>query len=81
MLVQHGLINAPEGTKRNKKIDEEWKVMEQKDVSTIRLCLFNEVKYSVIKENSPNKLRKILEELYMAKSLINQSVLKRELFR
>ena len=54
--------------------------MEQKAVSTIQLCLSDDVKYSVIKENSPTKLWKTLEELYMAKSLTNRWVLKRQLF-
>src|SRR6266498_5667650 len=55
--------------------------MERKAVSTIRLCLSDEVKYSVIKENLPKKLWESLEELYMAKSLTNRWVLKRQLFR
>ena len=48
-LVQ-GLIDALEGTKPDKTTDQEWKVMEQKAVSTIRLSASNEVKYLVIKE-------------------------------
>jgi hypothetical protein len=56
--------------------------MEWKAVSTIRLCLSDEVKYSVIMENSLKKLWKSLEELYMAKLLPNQWVLiKCQLFR
>ncbi|OEL33484.1 hypothetical protein BAE44_0005501 [Dichanthelium oligosanthes] len=55
--------------------------MEWKAVSTIRLCLSDEVKYSVIKDNSPKKSWKILEELHMAKSLTNRWVLKHRLFR
>ena len=61
-LVQ-GLIDALEGTKTEKTTDEECKVMEWKAVSTIRLCLSDEVKYSVIMENSPKKLWKSLEEM------------------
>lgn len=81
VLVQQGLIDALEGTKPESTTAEDWKVMERKAVSTIRLCLSDEVKYSVIKENSPKKLWKSLEELYMAKSLTNRWVLKRQLFR
>ena len=80
VLIQQGLIDALEGSKPEKTSDEEWKVMERKAVSTIRLCLSDEVKYSIIKENSPKKLWESLEELYMAKSLINRWVLKRQLF-
>ena len=50
VLVQQGLIDALEGTKPDKTTDQEWKVMEQKAVSTIRLSASNEVKYLVIKE-------------------------------
>ncbi|OEL37373.1 hypothetical protein BAE44_0001622, partial [Dichanthelium oligosanthes] len=64
--------NALEGNKPAETSDGEWKVMEWKAVSTIRLCLSDEVKYSVIKENSPKKLWKSFEELYMAKSLTNR---------
>ena len=80
VLVQQGLIDALEGTKTEKTTDEECKVMEWKAVSTIRLCLSDEVKYSVIMENSPKKLLKSLKELYMAKLLTNQWVLKCQLF-
>ena len=48
VLVQQGLIDALEGSKSEKTSDEEWKVMEQKAVSTIHLCLSDEVKYSII---------------------------------
>ena len=80
VLVQQGLIDALEGTKTEKTTDEECKVMEWKAVSTIRLCLSDEVKYSVIMENSPKKLLKSLKELYMEKLLTNQWVLKCQLF-
>lgn len=55
--------------------------MRWKTVSTILLYLFDEVKYSLIKENSSKKLWKRLEDLYMAKSLTNRWVLKCQLFR
>ncbi|OEL29737.1 Calmodulin-binding receptor-like cytoplasmic kinase 3 [Dichanthelium oligosanthes] len=44
VLVQQGLIDALEGNKPAKTFDGEWKVMERKAVSTIRLCLSDEVK-------------------------------------
>ena len=34
-LVQQGFIDALEGTKQDKTTNQEWKVMEQKVVSTI----------------------------------------------
>jgi hypothetical protein len=49
VLVQQGLTHALEGIKPDKTTDEEWKVMEREAVSTIRLCLSNEVNYLVIK--------------------------------
>ena len=55
--------------------------MEQKAVSIIRICLSDEVKYSVIKKNSQKKLWNNLEELYMVKSLTNRRVLKWQLLR
>jgi hypothetical protein len=53
VLVQQGLIDNLEGNKPESTAAEEWKVMERKAVITIRLCLSDEVKYLVIKENSP----------------------------
>uniref|UniRef100_K3XRT5 Retrotransposon Copia-like N-terminal domain-containing protein n=1 Tax=Setaria italica TaxID=4555 RepID=K3XRT5_SETIT len=72
VLVQQWLIDALERIKSESTTAEEWKVMEWKAASTIRLYLSDEVKYSVIKENSSKKLWKRLEDLYMAKSLTNR---------
>ena len=65
VLVQQGLIDALKGTKPDKTTDEEWKVMEQKSVNTIQLCLFAEVRYSIVgnERESPKKLWKSLEEM------------------
>ena len=54
--VQQGLIDAPEGNKQDKTTNEDWRAIERKVVSTIRLCVSDEIKYSVIKENSLKKL-------------------------
>jgi hypothetical protein len=80
VLVQQGLIDALEGTKLNKTTDEEWKVMEWKTTSKIRVYL-SDITYSIMKEDSWKKSWKSLEELYMEKSLTNWWVLKHQLFR
>nr|TKV95281.1 hypothetical protein SEVIR_9G352900v2 [Setaria viridis] len=43
VLVQQGLIDVLKGIKPESTTAEEWKVMERKAISTIRLCLFDEL--------------------------------------
>lgn len=45
VLDQQGLIDALEGNKLDNRTAEEWKVMEQKAINTILLCLSDVVKY------------------------------------
>ena len=54
ILVQQGLIKALNGKakKPDKMSEEDWEELEMKAVSTIRLSLAPQVKFSVLKETS-----------------------------
>lgn len=80
MLVQHGLYKALLDKKPDDKKDDDWKELQAKTVSMIRLSLVPEIKYTVLNETSPVKLWEKLENLYMSKSLTNKLYLKKELF-
>ena len=59
---------------------EEWKNLESKCVSTIRLCIADNIINNVIDENSALALWKKLEKLYLVKSLTTKLNLK-DLYR
>ncbi len=61
--------------------DDDWEELQQRAVSMIQLMLALNVKYNVLKETSPIVLLKKLQSLYMSKSLINCSYLKKELYQ
>ena len=52
LLVQQGMVKAL-GEKPKEMSDPDWKELETKVVSTIRLCLADEVMVRVIDEESP----------------------------
>ena len=81
MLVQQGLYKALLDKKPKYMKDDDWKELQAKIVSTIRLNLVPEIKYTVLNETSPAKLWKKSENLYMSKSLKNRLYLKKELFQ
>lgn len=81
ILVQQGLIKPLVGRKPETMSNDDWAEMEMKTVSTIRLCLANEVKYAVLDESSAIKLWQKLEQRYMAKSLTNKLFLKKQLYQ
>jgi hypothetical protein len=80
ILVQQGLYKALQGKRPEGMKDADWEELEAKTVSTIRLALAPEVKYSVLNEKSASKLWKTLEDLYMSKSLTNRLYLKKQLY-
>ena len=53
MLVQQGMVKALCGKKLEGMNDINWKDLEAKTVTTIRLCLANDVMYHVMDEESP----------------------------
>ena len=54
----------------------DWKDLEAKVATTIRLCLADDVMYHVMDEESPTTIWLKLESWYMSKSLMNKSYLK-----
>ncbi|WRX12958.1 hypothetical protein QQP08_005445 [Theobroma cacao] len=61
--------------------DVEWAELEQRCVSTIRLCIGDNVFNHVIDEDSALRLWAKLEKIYLAKSLFNKLQLRRKLYR
>ena len=82
LLVQQGLVKALYG--RAKKLetmtDNEWEELNMKAMSTIQLCLANELMYDVMDDVSTALVRLKLESWYMSKSLTNKLNLKRKLY-
>ena len=60
--------------------DEEWGDLEIRAISTIRLSLTLEIKYSVLNEKSRSDLWEKLKKIYMSKSLTNRLYLNKQLF-
>ena len=63
-------------TKPEEMADIDWKELEAKVVTTIRLCLEDDVMYHVIDEESPAAIWLKLKNQYMSKSLTNKLYLK-----
>ena len=55
--------------------------MDLKDISSIQLCLTDEVMYNLMDEEMTVRLWSRLETLYMIKSLFNKLYLKKRLYR
>ena len=82
LLVQQGLQRALDG-KRKKPLtitDDEWEDLDAKALSTIRLCLADDVLFNIIGETLAASLWNKLESLYMTKSVTNRIYLKRQLY-
>ena len=80
LLVQQGLDQALEDEKPDSMSEREWSKIQRKAVSTIRLALAPEIKFSVLKESTPKSLWEKLESIYASKSLTNRLCLKMELY-
>ena len=82
LLVQQGLSKALSGAskKPEQMSNDDWEDLQAKAVSTIRLCLADEVMYHVIGDDSPAGVWTKLESRYMSKSLTNKLFLKQKLF-
>ena len=82
MLVQQGLQKSLDG-KRKKPLtmtDDEWKELDAKALSTIRLCLADDVLFNIVGEKSTTRLWSKLESLYMEEYLTNIIYLKKDLY-
>ena len=66
--------------KSKKTSDDDWKELEMKAVSTIRLCLTDDVLYQVMEKESPDGIWVKLKSRYMSKSLMNKLFLKQKLY-
>ena len=60
--------------------DDEWEDLDAKALSTVRLCLADDVLFNIAGEKSTASLWSKLESLYMTKSLTNKIYLKRQLY-
>ena len=61
-------------------IDDEWEDLDAKVLSTIRLCIADDVLFNIVSETSTTSLWKKLESPYMTKSVTNIIYLKRQLY-
>jgi hypothetical protein len=82
LLVQQGLQKALAGKikKPTSMTDEDWEDLDARALSTIRLCLADEVLFNIVEEETTTGLWNRLESLYMTKSLMNIIFLKRQLY-
>ncbi|KAK8949495.1 hypothetical protein KSP39_PZI005278 [Platanthera zijinensis] len=80
VLVQQGLHKALLGKEKSGKKDDEWEELDLKAISTVQLCLADEVMYNVAEAETTADLWKKLEELYLSKSLTNKLYVKRQLY-
>jgi hypothetical protein len=59
--------------------NEEWEDLDAKALSTIHLCLADDVLFNIVGEDTTSGLWSKLENLYMTKSLMSKIYLKRRL--
>jgi len=71
--VQQGLHKVLDGVRKKHvdMIDLDWEDLDAQDLSTIRLCLADEVLFNIVEETSTIDLSGKLETLYMTKYLTN----------
>jgi hypothetical protein len=79
LLVQQGIQKALAGKskKPTAMTNEEWEDLDSKSLSTIRLCLADDVLFNIVGEDTTSGLWRKLESLYMTKSLMSRIYLKR----
>ncbi|KAF8364742.1 hypothetical protein HHK36_033282 [Tetracentron sinense] len=85
LLIQQELHTALDGKKKKKKKptfvdDVKWEEIDVKALSTIRLCLANNILVNVRGEITAAGLWKKLQALYQTKSITNRVFLRRKLF-
>ena len=65
-------IAVDPGTKPTAMSDEDWKKLDRKAKSTIRLCVSDSILLNVSREATTNNLWDKLRNLYQSKSLVNK---------
>jgi hypothetical protein len=82
LLVQQGLqkVLAGKTKKPTSMTDKDWEDLDARALSTIHLCLADEVLFNIVGEETTTGLWNRLESLYMTKSLTNKIFLKRQLY-
>ena len=82
LLVQQELQKALVGKskKPTTMMEWEWEDLDAKALSTIHLCLADEVLFNIVGEDTTSSLWSKLESLYMTKSLTRRIYLKRQLY-
>jgi hypothetical protein len=82
LMVQQGLQKALVGKskKPTAMMNEEWEDLDAKSLSTIHLCLVDDVLFNIVGEDTTSGLWSKLESLYMMKSLMSRIYLKRQLY-
>ncbi|MGV7343113.1 hypothetical protein PJI17_30905 [Mycobacterium kansasii] len=79
LLTKQGDDGALE-ERKSTMIDDEWNTLDKKVLSSIRLCLTDEVLYNVLREKTTASLWAKLENMYAKKSSENCLHLKLQLF-
>ena len=71
--MQQGLQKAlaRKSKKLTSMIDGDWEDVDGRALSTIRLCLVDEVLFNIVEEKTTTCLWNKLESLYMTKNLSN----------
>jgi hypothetical protein len=79
LLVQQGLQKTlvDKTNKPTTMTNEEWEDLDAKALSTIRLCLADDVMFNIIGEDTTSGLWSKMESIYMMKSLTRRIYLKR----
>jgi hypothetical protein len=82
LLVQQGLQKtfAGKSNKPTTMTEWEWEDLDAKTLSTIRLCLADEVMFNIVRDDKTSGLWRKLESIYMTKSLMSIIYLKRRLY-
>lgn len=82
MLVQQGLHRALDGKAKKPAgmDDDDWEDLDMRALSSIRLCLADEVLFNIVGEKTAAGIWSRLESLYMTKSVTNRIYLKRQLY-
>ena len=73
-------IAVDPGTKPTTMSDEDWKKLDRKEKSTIRLCVSDLVLLNVFGEPTAKNLWDKLGTLYQSKSLVNKLFLQKKLY-
>ena len=73
-------IAVDPGAKPTTMSDEDWKKMDQKAKSTIRLCVLDSLLLNVSGEATVKNLWEKLGNLYQSKSLVNKLFLRKKLY-